>query len=242
MPHVNVLRRHVQHINSGCNTRFRCVARLRPFSAIFRFFLITRTCFKQETFEWTSQRTELPQDSKQEKWAGTGTWISDDTEWRIRLDMREAEAMAASEHQRITGDDYTHMETPSTEVATLAADSFLILSKSGAPTVLGRVPSYKLKQPAPFDIHKALLDEEGSAGGNEDVPKTEQHGDDLQHHEERGRQEEAGKKDGQDGQPQSQEGILKFQDDGLSGTTFEMLSGALLPNLTGRTLRNKQQR
>lgn len=240
MPHVNVIRRHVQHTNSGCHTRFRCDARLRPFSAISRFFLITRTCFTQEVFEWTSQRTEMPEDSKQDDWAGTGTWISDETEWRIRLDMREAEAMAASEHQRITGDDDTHMEAPSTEVATPAADSFVILSKSGAPSVLGRVPSYKLKQPAPFDMRKALLDEEESAGENEDVPKTQQHGDDLQHHEERGRQEEARKK--LDGQTKSQEGSQKFQDDGLSGTTFEMLSGALQPNLTGRTLRNKQQR
>jgi hypothetical protein len=191
----------------------------------------------------------MPEDSKQDERAGTGKWISDDTERRIRLDMREAEAMVASEHQRITGDADTHMETPSTEVAstevastevaTPAADSPLILSKSGAPSVLGRVPSYKLKQPAPFDMRKALLDEEESAGENEDVPKTQQHGDDLQHHEERGRQEKAGKK--LDGQTQSQEGSQKFQDDGLSGTTFEMLSGALQPNLTGRTLRNKQQ-
>ncbi len=209
----------------------------------FPFLFITRTCFTQEIFEWTSQRTEMPEDSKQDERAGTGKWISDDTERRIRLDMREAEAMVASEHQRITGDADTHMETPSTEVAstevaTPAADSPLILSKSGVPSVLGRVPSYKLKQPAPFDIRKALLEEGGSAGGNEDAPKTQQHGDDLQHHEERGGQEKVGKKLGP---AQSQEGIEKFQDDGLSGTTFEMLSGTWLPNLTGRILRNKQQ-
>lgn len=161
---------------------------------------------------WTCQQTEMQEDSERGERAGIGKRISDDTGWRIRLDMREAEAMAASEHEIIAGEHDTLMETQSSGVATPAADSCVIQSKF---EVLGRVQSYKLKSPAPFD------------------------GDDLQHHEERGRQVQQGQK--LNGQRQSQEGIEKFWDDELSGWTFEMLSGAVLPNLTIQILRNNQR-
>ena len=82
--------------------------------------------------------------------------IHDDAEWRIRLDRREAAVIKSEDRNSCVPLPYTSLHMVDAAAGSLAN---LCGKADTSDPVSKRMPFYKLRQPAPFDIHRVLQED-----------------------------------------------------------------------------------